>query len=527
MKLYNNIELPDVYPPKDVSDEEYSELSVPYLQAPPDVIDIFVGRQLFVDDFLIESTTLTRTEHRPVKEAKNPVFSAETPWEKGEITREWEYPRPSGTNVGSGAVWYDSKAKRYKMWYGASFQGHIAYAESVDGLNFERIPNDIYEQTNVVLPRGGGFTDFTSVTLNHYPDNKANEEYIMSVYVRPEKCERVGVNVYSSADGKHWTLRAHTDGCDDTTTLFYNPFIKKWIYSIKKNGGLAGRRREYADGNTPWEGREFKNRTFWLRADERDIVHEKWKDRPELYAFDSVAYESLMIGGFTVFKGPQNGVSMSRGLPKITELHIGYSRDGFHYSRQKDRSAFIAPSENPDKWDCGYIHTNTAIFTVDDDRLTFYYTAFKGDATKLDPENELVNGMYENAAVGAAYIRRDGFASMDGNGELKTKRLCFDGEYLFVNAKAENLSAEILDENGNIIKGFEKENCIAFSGNSCKTMLQWNNAELSALKGKIIRIRFTQNSGELYAFWISKKPTGVSGGYLGGGAKNKETLKDD
>jgi len=32
----------------------------PYLKSPPEVIPIDVGRQLFVDDLLIEKTTLTR-----------------------------------------------------------------------------------------------------------------------------------------------------------------------------------------------------------------------------------------------------------------------------------------------------------------------------------------------------------------------------------------------------------------------------------------------------------------------------------
>ena len=50
-KLYNNIELADGFTlvPSDAS-------HVPYLENPPEVIDISVGRQLFVDDFLIEKT---------------------------------------------------------------------------------------------------------------------------------------------------------------------------------------------------------------------------------------------------------------------------------------------------------------------------------------------------------------------------------------------------------------------------------------------------------------------------------------
>ncbi len=46
-KLYNNIVLEDDFA-KDMSDAP----SVPYLKNPPEVINVSVGRQLFVDDFL-------------------------------------------------------------------------------------------------------------------------------------------------------------------------------------------------------------------------------------------------------------------------------------------------------------------------------------------------------------------------------------------------------------------------------------------------------------------------------------------
>src|SRR5262245_1444077 len=58
--LYNGIRLPAIWPPriKDVS----AELVVPdYLKSPPAVIPIDVGRQLFVDDFLVAETNLTRS----------------------------------------------------------------------------------------------------------------------------------------------------------------------------------------------------------------------------------------------------------------------------------------------------------------------------------------------------------------------------------------------------------------------------------------------------------------------------------
>src|SRR5437764_1504255 len=58
--LYNGIRLPEPWPPRPRSLTREPVLP-PYLRTPPAVIPINVGRQLFVDDFLVETTTLRRT----------------------------------------------------------------------------------------------------------------------------------------------------------------------------------------------------------------------------------------------------------------------------------------------------------------------------------------------------------------------------------------------------------------------------------------------------------------------------------
>src|SRR3954451_18696162 len=69
--LYNGIRLPSPWPPV-IKDVPKDPVVPPYLKSPPDVIPIGLGRQLFVDDFLVEETTLTRTHHRPTYHEKNP-----------------------------------------------------------------------------------------------------------------------------------------------------------------------------------------------------------------------------------------------------------------------------------------------------------------------------------------------------------------------------------------------------------------------------------------------------------------------
>ena len=51
--LYNGIILPSVWPPKNINISSYEPMNVPYLQTPPEVVPIDVGRQLFFDNFQI------------------------------------------------------------------------------------------------------------------------------------------------------------------------------------------------------------------------------------------------------------------------------------------------------------------------------------------------------------------------------------------------------------------------------------------------------------------------------------------
>jgi hypothetical protein len=71
--LYNGITLPQQWPPSGTATQVYPTPS--YITNPPLVIPIDVGRQLFVDDFLIQQTSMARTQHQPVMYPLNPILS--------------------------------------------------------------------------------------------------------------------------------------------------------------------------------------------------------------------------------------------------------------------------------------------------------------------------------------------------------------------------------------------------------------------------------------------------------------------
>src|SRR2546425_6257549 len=79
-RLYNGIVLPKAWPPNRAI--SMVPETAPYLLNPPSVIPIDVGRQLFVDDFLIEQSTLARVFHRPVYHDASPLLRPDQPWEQ-------------------------------------------------------------------------------------------------------------------------------------------------------------------------------------------------------------------------------------------------------------------------------------------------------------------------------------------------------------------------------------------------------------------------------------------------------------
>ena len=74
--LHNGIVLPEEWPPQYTKQLflERKVIPVPYLENPPDVITLGHGRELLVDDFLIESHSCVRKFHYPEKYAGNPVL---------------------------------------------------------------------------------------------------------------------------------------------------------------------------------------------------------------------------------------------------------------------------------------------------------------------------------------------------------------------------------------------------------------------------------------------------------------------
>lgn len=320
----------------------------------------------------------------------------------------------------------------------------------------------------------------------------------------------------------------HFRRMDDRSTMFYNPFRRTWVQSIRRWDRVARRCRYYYEdadfiASGGWQPGDD---TPWARADAMDQGSDAW---PELYNLDAIAYESVMLGFHQILRGPPNHVGQKLGLPKLTELTLGYSRDGFHWHRP-DRTNFIGARREPGSWAYGYVESSAGMCCVVGDELWLYYSAYAGNPDRTDgPWTN--NGMYANGAVGLARMRRDGFASMSARfpgAEVGTRPITFTGSRLFVNVSTGGsaLRAAVVDADGESLEGFAYEDCLPFIGNETCVELRWREHTLGELAGRPVRLRFRMDRGELFAFWVTDSTRGASGGYLGAGGPGYGGLVD-
>ena len=501
-KLYNNIAYEPDSSPSDAQ-------NVPYLKNPPEIIDISIGRQLFVDDFLIESTDLAPEYHNPKKFEGNPILFPETPWETDGA--------PAACPK-SGGVWYDEEERIYKMWYEGTWLKNMCYATSKDGIHWERPDLGIVKGTNMILP----YENYTELEY-HMPkttylrpdsttvfiDYNAPKDEKYKLYLHnPGGCFPAVIAV--SGDGIHFHdfALAGDMNTGDRSTIFYNPFRKKWVYSVR--AFWSGRCRSYRESDNylalAAQGSECERR--WMACDNLDKANPYIGFPPQLYNIDCVAYESIMLGMFQIMYGPENDVCEKAGVPKITELMPMYSRDGFHFSRPC-RKTFLNASIHEGAWDRGYVQSVGGLCIIHGDELWIYYIGFGGDTNKVGvPWTQ--NGMYCNGATGLAKLRRDGFVSMNGSGTLTTRLFeCHGKRDFYINAVG-TVSVELLSADGTVLARSEE-----FCGNSTAYKMNFGDFDVSTLNNAPFRLRF-HVSGKLYSFGLADENGDFGGAHAAG-----------
>ncbi len=508
--LYNGIRLTDPWPPRLRSLADMP-VTPAYLVDPPAVIPIDLGRQLFVDDFLIEQSSLVRTFHRAEYHPANPILRPETKWEMRDemADRTNTHPNPAAMPFSDG-VFYDQKDRLFKMWYMGGYQLNTCYATSTDGLHWDRPVLDVIKGTNILREANRD----SSTTWIDYDETDPARRYKMAAW------HDYYLEQFVSPDGIHFTKTGDSGYAGDRTTFFYNPFRKVWVFSLRSAQADGERHRLYFEtpdfvGGTKWKRKEP---VIWLGTDKLDPRRPDYRIPTELYNVDCVAYESIMLGLFTIFRGERPE------REKPNDICVGYSRDGFHFARP-DREVFAGVSEKAGDWNWANVQSAGGCCLIVGDKLYFYVSGRHGlPGTSLP----------DVCSTGLATLRRDGFVSMDHPGRARIERVTtslppgtlitrpvrFSGKHLYVNLAAASgeLRVEVLDAAGKTIAPFTSGASVPVRGDSTCARVTWTGApDLSALANRPVRFKFHVTNGALYAFWVSADPTGASRGFVAAG----------
>lgn len=495
-------------------------------------VTLGAGRQLLFDDHVIACSQLTRKFHQPKLHPATPVLKPETP-----IEMNGGYC-PVACTFQDG-VFFDPADNLFKMTYHAGWFAATALATSRDGIHWDRPVLPIDGLTNRILPISyPRMRDGAGFWLDTFAKDPA-ERFKMMVYYRHgshpsmpyvdydfDGVKEQYAEIYTSPDAINWTARGRTGLCGDNSNFYYNPFDKKWYYSLRVHAEM-GRQRSYVAHDDFVEGRN------WVEQDRKPLVVPDAIDHAsplgvvpsEIYNFDAVAYESVMLGVYGMFRGPQNPESFYEGLPKITDLEVGFSRNGLDWIRPNREKPFLAPSRVPGQWDRGYLHATGGVCLVVGDELYFYVSGFSGVSPNLGTH------CYAGGAVALVTLRRDGFVSLhaDKSADMITKPLIFAGRHFFVNAdcRAGQMRVAVLDDEGQVIPGYDLDDCEAITTDRVTCSVQWKGGDLGALTGKPLRFRFVLENAHLYSFWVSRSKGGQSGGYLAAGGPGYSGVIDE
>ena len=412
----------------------------------------------------------------------------------------------------------------------------LLYAESKDGIKWTKpeLNYEAYKNTKTNICLGNkidGKVHSCSVIYDPIETN-SSKKYKAIYWNSKGGLEDTDISSAYSQDGKTWTVsdkpvkigqlyeRQLGDviilSVNETTGEYYldtraramqepplnskHPKVKGWGPAhYPGNKFRVSKRRIFSSLSTNW--------TEWPILQESavpDDVLDNLDD--EYYGLSRFQIGNLWLGILQIFQRTHNTV----------DLHLVSSRDGFSWNRVDMKKPFI-PTGNLEDWDSFMADFGTRPIFLDDE-VRFYYSGSNvhhdwwmfGEMEGLDVPEAKYGWDEKSTALGLATLRKDGFVSIDSTvreGVLQTLAVTSTGDKLNINAMSKNngyLLVEITDHCDNVIEGYSKSECIAFTGDSISHNVKWiNTSALPDIGPDGIKLRFYSRNCSVFSFTVS------------------------
>ena len=435
--------------------------------------------ELFVDDFMIQklSGDAKQIVHKP--EPQEVVLTCDKPWE-GNISCYF-------------SLFEDGN--RYRMYYRASHsdvynkEGRksgnfgIGYAESKDGVQWTRPTLGVLDfnenkQNNLInLP--WWFVESFTPTINNNPNAPRYLKYIATTP------QNQTLELLISANGFDWkkaepsviaTNQSEYGSFDSQNTLFWDNHAHLY--------------RCYYRKNLPWP----KHRNV-MTTTSSDL---KTWSRPMELQYGDALFEELYTNAIQCYPRAPHiligfpTVYLANAKEQVAPEFMS-SRDGINFHRWTEKIIPVTAPKDRDGNRSNYIEWGILELPGRPDELSLYAEEayYAGSGTRLRRFT----------------YRVDGFVSASANdkgGEITTKPLTFTGKQLVINGvtkPAGSVRVEILDDHGKPVEGKILAECQPFTGDNIEHVVGWQNgADVSAMAGKTVQLRFVLQNADLYSF---------------------------
>ncbi|MGI5819572.1 MAG: hypothetical protein ACOX9R_15890 [Armatimonadota bacterium] len=476
-----------------------------------DTLDLGSRRELMVDDFLIEEMegAELRLQHPSPRET---VMSFNATWE--------------GSGCGYVTVFEDDDRYRmyYKAWHlpvgedGVVADGsslHICYAESPDGIHWERPEFGLFEHdgstaNNIVFtgPGSHGFAPFKD------PNPEALPEARYKAFGHGKDRDARVIWAHCSPDGVHWSRMREEPVMDccafdsqnlaffDETRGEYRAYVRDFT-GERIGQGLRGIKTATSPDFLNWTEPE------WLgypgAPDEQlytNQVHPCAR-APQIFIGLPARYvERGWSPSMRALPDPENREMRARTQERygtaLSDSLLMTSRDGRTFNRWGE--AFVRPGiQRPGTWAYGDHYLQWQIVETESSlpgaprELSFY---------------SVEDYWQNNAASLRRYtLRLDGFVALHAplsGGEMVTKPLTFEGDELFLNfatSAAGEIRVEVQDRSGAPIAGLMLDDCDPVFGDEIERAVTWRGgrSDLSVLSAEPIRLRVVMRDADLFS----------------------------
>lgn len=454
-------------------------------------LDLRTGRHLFIDDFLIaEVAGLHRVFHEPRKWPEPVLGALDTP-----ASNAQPYVSVKVDEGGRFRLWHDARLEPSEM--------SLMQWDSLDGISWAN-PREVLRFNGYgasIVDEGEESRDRTRRFKLAYWEN-------LDLELRYNLSKRSGLCVAFSEDGSKWLKYSGNPVLQENWELspendpdrIGDPRWKNSLADIidvawdpiRQHFVIAGKSwTQPPEEFGPVSGSYEFGRRLISQTTSTDFID--WSKPRRIIVPEQTDVGDIEFYGMKIVSRGNQLLGFVRVLRDDVDDGIGYtvlaiSNDGRTWKRLRQRFLGRSHAES-NAWDHAVAWVGDVV-TVEDQEFV-YYGGY-----------QLGHKAFGDRAIGIAFMRRDGFASMEADplrqGRLLTKPFVLNATSITVNAAVRGqMQAFLRDADGGIVPGFAQG--VTIRGDSVAHDVSWERP-LEDLVGATVRLEFRLRGASLFGF---------------------------